>query len=176
MTRVASLLWPDSVGNFSVFYWLGNEFTVKGTDFANAGENQGLRNHHEIAHKDSDPAYQPLANRVQQWYLEQFAYLIQKLKDTKDADGTPMFDSSVLLYANLQRNGGGHETTNLPWILAGSCGGYFKTGRFLPWPSGTKGKGIPQNGILTAICNAMGVPRDWYGSADYGSELSLLRG
>jgi Protein of unknown function (DUF1552) len=171
MTRVASLLWPDSVGNFTVFYWLGQEFTVPGTDFANAGENQGLRNHHEIAHRDSDPAYQPLANRVQQWYLEQFAYLIQKLKDTKDADGTAMFDSSVLLYANTQRTGGGHQTNNLPWILAGSAGGYFKTGQFLPWPSGTPNKGMPQNGILTAICNAMDVPRDWYGSADYGGEL-----
>jgi hypothetical protein len=79
------------------------------------------------------------------------------------------------LFANLQRTGGGHHTDNLPWILAGSCGGYFQTGRFHAWPSGKPNQSIPQHGVLTAIFNAMGVPVDHYGDADYGGELTLLK-
>jgi Protein of unknown function (DUF1552) len=175
LTRVASMLWMDSGNVRWVFHWLGAEFTKTGTDFANSGENQGLRNHHEIAHKDGDPEYQPLMNRSCQWFLEQYAYLLARLKATQDASGASLFDSSVALFANLQRTGGGHQTDNLPWILAGSCGGYLQTGRFHAWPSGVVGTNVPQNGVLAAICNAMDVPVDHYGDADYGGELSLLR-
>jgi hypothetical protein len=175
LTRVASMLWMDSGNVRWVFSWLGADFTKPGTDFANAGENQGLRNHHEIAHKDSDPEYQPLMNRSCQWFAEQYAYLIQRLKQTKDVGGKTLLDNSVALFTNLQRTGGGHQTDNLPWILAGSCGGYFGTGRFIPWPSGVAGSSVPQNGVLAAICNAMDVPVDHYGDADYGGELSALR-
>ena len=176
LTRVASMLWMDQGNVRWVFHWLGAEFTKPGTDFANNGENQGLRNHHEIAHKDGDPEYQPLMNRGCQWFLEQYAYLLARLKATPDVNGGTLFDNSVALFANLQRTGGGHHTDNLPWILAGSCGGYFKTGRFYAWPSGKNGQNVPQNGVLAAICNAMDVPVDYYGDADYGGELSLLRG
>ncbi|HMJ13922.1 MAG TPA: DUF1552 domain-containing protein, partial [Polyangiaceae bacterium] len=158
VTRVASLLWPDSVGNFTVFHWLGPEFTKPGTDFANAGENRGLRNHHEIAHRDGEAEYKPLANRVCQWYLEQLAYLIQLLKDTKDPSGARMLDNTVVLLANMQRTGGGHHTDDLPWILAGNSGGYFKTGRMLRWASGKEQQNKPQNCILAALCNALDVP------------------
>jgi len=176
LTRVASMLWADS-GNFRwVWSWLGPEFSVPGKAFANAGENMGLRNDHEIAHRDGEPEFVPLKNRTCRWYAEQVAYLIQKLKTTQDAGGGTMFDNTVVLFANMQRTGGGHHTDNLPWILAGSAGGYFKTGRFLPWPGGKAGTSIPQQGVLTAIGNALDVPMQNFASPDYGGELSVLRG
>lgn len=175
LTRVASMLWLDQGNVRWVFHWLGQEFTKPGTDFANSGENKGLRNHHEIAHKDGEAEYQPLMNRGCQWFIEQYAYLISRLKQTQDAGGTTLFDNSVALFANLQRTGGGHQTDNLPWILAGSCGGYLQTGRFHAWPSGKPQQSVPQNGVLAAICNAMDVPVENYGDPDYGGELSLLR-
>jgi len=173
-TRVASMLWSSSHNLHWVFSWLGQEYTVP-TDYFSGGENGGRRNHHEIAHKDGAEPFTSMMNRCCEWYLEQFAYLIQRMKETPDVDGGTLFDNAALLFANLQRTGGGHETTNLPWILAGSCGGYFETGRYLPWPGGTVGQSAPQNGVLTALCNAMGVPVDHYGSADYGGEFAALR-
>lgn len=175
VTRVASMLWADSGNGRWVWSWLGPEFTKPGRDFANGGENMGLRNDHEIAHRDGEAEFTPLKNRATQWYLEQLAYLIDRLKQTPDAGGGTLFDTTAVLFVNMQRTGGGHQTDNLPWILAGSAGGYFKTGRFIPWPSGTKGKNIPQNQVLAAISNAMDCPVDYYGEKDYGGELALLR-
>jgi hypothetical protein len=175
-TRVASMLWSNSTNVRWVYHWLGADFTKAAKDFASTVENQGLRNQHEIAHRDGEAEFRPLMNRVCQWYLEQLAYLIARLKATPDVGGKTLFDSSALLYMNMQRTGGGHNTDNLPWILAGSAGGYLKPGRFLPWPSGTTNKGVAQNGILVALANAMDVPVPWYGSPDYGGELTSLRG
>ena len=44
--------------------------------------------------------------------------------------------------------------------MAGSCGGYFKTGRSLALPAGT-----PNNGLLVALCNAMDTPVTTFGEA-----------
>lgn len=176
VTRVASMLWGDSGNVRWVWSWLGPEFTKPGRDFANNGENKGLRNDHEIAHRDGEAEFTPLKNRATQWYMEQLAYLIAALKATPDAGGGSLFDSTAILFVNMQRSGGGHQTDNLPWIIAGSAGGYFKTGRFLPWPSGTEGTNIPHNPILAAMCNAMDCPVEWYGEKDYGGELTLLKG
>lgn len=176
LTRVASLLWQDSGNVRWVWSWLGADFTKPGRDFANNGENMGLRNDHEIAHRDGEAEFEPLANRRCRWYIEQLAYLIERLKATPDPGGGAMFDNTVVLFANMQRTGGGHHTDNLPWIIAGSAGGAFKTGRFLPWPSGKAGQNIPHNPVLASICNAMGTPVPHFGDKEYGTELRLLNG
>jgi hypothetical protein len=46
-------------------------------------------------------------------------------------------------------------------VLAGSCGGYFKTGRHLVY------EGDHHNNLLVSIMNAMGVPGDTFGNPAY---------
>ena len=74
------------------------------------------------------------------------------MKSIVDPSGKSMLDSSVVVGMNNMRTGT-HETTGVPVVMAGSCGGYFKTGRSLALPPGT-----PNNGLLVALCNAMGAP------------------
>jgi hypothetical protein len=66
---------------------------------------------------------------------------------------------------------GQHEYNNVPAIMAGTAGGYFKPGRSVRLPANTA-----QNGILVAIANALGVPTETFGHAAYGGELAVLRG
>jgi hypothetical protein len=176
LTRVASFVWQNSTNVRWVWSWLGPEFTKPGKDFANSGENMGLRNDHEIAHREGEAEFSPLKDRCLRWYSEQLAYLIEKLKATPDAAGGSLFDNTVILFAHMQRSGGGHQTNNLPWIIAGSAGGHFKTGRFLPWPSGTNGRDLPHNRVLASLCHAMDVPVDHFGEREYGGPLETLRG
>jgi hypothetical protein len=48
--------------------------------------------------------------------------------------------------------GNRHTRRDVPFVMAGSCGGFFKTGRYLKYPAGTK-----HNDLLVSLCNAMGL-------------------
>jgi hypothetical protein len=128
----------------------------------NTGDTNG---YHAIAHENT-------ARKVKMdtWFQQQVAYIIQQMKGITDPTMKSMLDSSVVLGINSMRTGT-HETTGVPVILAGSCGGYFKTGRSLALPAGTA-----NNGLLVSLCNAMGTPVTSFGQASYGGELTVLKG
>ncbi len=128
----------------------------------NTGDTNGF---HAIAHENT-------ARKVKMdtWFQQQLAYIIQQMKGITDPTGKSMLDNSVMLGINSMRTGT-HETTGVPVVLAGSCGGYFKTGRSLALPAGT-----PNNGLLVALCNAMGAPVTTFGEKSYGGELTVLKG
>ena len=103
------------------------------------------------------------------WFQTQAAYMIGQLKSVTDASAKSLLDNSVFVGMNSSRTGGG-ETTGVPVILAGSCGGYFQTGRSLALTA------TPNNRLLVALCNAMGTPVQTFGAAMYGGELTVLKG
>ena len=177
MTRVSSILWGNSHNNHYTFFWLGDEFTDPGEEMENAGFDGPYRHHHEIAHNAHvDDKHRAMKNKVDQWFFSQLAYLIQKLKDTPEGDGS-MLDNTVILFANNMEVGAAHSTRDLPWVLAGGGGGHFKTGRFVRWASGEPDKTIPQNILLTSLCRAMELDVETFGDPKYGTgELEILRG
>lgn len=186
VTRVASMSWSNSHNLAWVFSWLDVPGIVDETDYFNSDElNGNRRNHHEIAHKSGgdeaggDPFFNAMSDAVNRWFLEQVAYLVQRMKDTPDPAGGSVFDSSVIVFANMQRTGGGHQTDDLPWLVVGSAGGALSTGRYLRWPSGTDGQNVAQNRLFATLCRAFGVPanernEDWFAHAEYGSSLDTL--
>ncbi len=123
---------------------------------------------------------------VERFVMSQFAYVVGELKRRPDPmdPGRSMLDNSAVLFINDMNNGAGHGYSGVPWVLAGSCGGYFKTGRVLKsgsWASREgdywKGGGtVPHNGMLVALGNAMDVPMTSFGDAKYGGELPGVRG
>ncbi|MEM9489898.1 MAG: DUF1552 domain-containing protein, partial [Myxococcota bacterium] len=115
VTRVASLMWTRSA-SYPVFGWLGEDM---------------LEGHHAIAHKGDDDVAKVAQNtRIGAWYSEQLAYLIAALKAIPEGDGT-VFDNTVILCTNEQSRGNNHDRREMPYILAGSAGGYFRTGRYV---------------------------------------------
>ena len=121
--------------------------------------------HHE---HDSD-AHRLRKTLAERWYMEQFAGLIARLKAVPEGAGT-LLDHTAVLYINQMGSGSGHHTNSNPIAIAGSCGGYLKTGHSLVYNTP-----IPHNGVLIAIANAMGVPTTTFGNPDYGGELADLR-
>jgi hypothetical protein len=102
------------------------------------------------------------------WFQSQCAYMIGRLKSVTDASNQSLLDNSVFVAMSNARTGA-FEIKGVPWFLAGSCGGYFKTGRSLALT------GVPNNQVLVALCNALGAPTQTFGYAPYGGELSVLR-
>ena len=165
LTRVATMLWSNGHNNSWVFYWLGDEFRQPGD-----GSFNPLRSQHEMAHRGmagGDDTRRK--NALDKWFVSQFAYFTGECKKITEY-GKTMLDNSVLLFANNMGEGGSHTNQRLPWIIAGSGGGYFRTGRYLKQSGGNK----PLNQVLVSIAHAMDVPVSNFGPAKYGSELPGL--
>ena len=154
MTRVATLQWSRSVGG-ERFKWLGI----------------GDRDHHDLSHDgDSAADSQDKLTKINTWYAEQFAYLLAQMKLVKEGAGT-MLDNTVIVWGNELGKGNAHSRTKIPIVLAGSCGGYFKTGRWLQY------KDDSHSNLLVSVANAMGVQTQTFGNPAYcQGPLRMLQG
>ena len=176
LTRVVTLMLADAANNGVGFPFLGPEF--QGSPLP-----ESAFDHHGIAHKGG-----PKKARVDVWWMEQFAGLLARMKSVPEekADGSPgtLLDSCAVLIANHMGNGSTHKVAGLPFILAGSCGGYFAPGRYVTvpgWNPATPLLGcVPHNRVLVALANAMldgaAPPLDGFGDPSKGGELVSLRG
>ncbi len=92
------------------------------------------------------------------------AYLLGQLQAIPDGNGT-LLDNTAVLWVNEMSVGQVHDRRQIPYVLAGSCGGAWKTGRFLDL---TDPNGDPtHNQLLLSICHAMGVDVATFGNPAY---------
>ena len=82
--------------------------------------------HHELSHRD-DADYL----RVNQFFLEQFAYIARKLDEIQEGERTAL-DNSMLMYCSSMLTGR-HDATQLPIVLLGGAGGQIRGGRALDY-------------------------------------------
>ena len=54
-----------------------------------------------------------------------------------------------------------HTHQNMPFLLAGSAGGHFRTGRYVTFEDRA------HNDLLTSLCQAMGLSGDTFGDPAY---------
>jgi hypothetical protein len=118
--------------------------------------------HHVMSHAgDSDATAQENLTKINVWYAEQLAYLLGKLASYKEGDGT-LLDNTVVLWCNEVGKGNNHAHRDLPFLLAGSCGGHFRTGRFVDYMTGGAA-GHPHNNLLVSLAQAMGTKDATFG-------------
>ena len=106
------------------------------------------QNYHAIAHQGAGAAADKTT--IDTWWYTQFASLLQILDSSAEGTGTAL-DNSCVLIANDMQEGNTHYDKNVPWLMAGSCGGFFKTGRVV------EVNNAPNNQLLTTILHAMGL-------------------
>jgi hypothetical protein len=148
LTRVASLQYSHSVSQHV---------------FTNLGLGQA---HHDLSHEgDSNESAQEQLTLINRFYAEQMAYLVRRLAETPEGDGS-LLDSTVVVWVNELGKGNSHSRDEVPYVLAGSCGGYFRTGRFERFLQST-----PHNDFLVTLQRAMGLPVERFGDSRYANEL-----
>lgn len=91
--------------------------------------------HHQMSHNQKQFLDQLL--QVDKFHMEQFAYLVEKMDNIQEADGTSLLDNTIFTYGSGLGDGATHQYTDLPTIVAGSGGGRLITGKHLNLPDGT---------------------------------------
>ncbi len=82
--------------------------------------------HHLLSHSDTADWL-----KVNQFFLEQVAYIARKLDAIQEGERTAL-DNSMLLYCSSMLTGG-HDASQLPVVLLGRGGGSIQTGRVLDY-------------------------------------------
>ena len=96
-------------------------------DHSEIGINDG---HHNLSHHGNRPDWMELVTQIDIWYMQQFAYFLQKMESTKDIDGNSLLHNSQIVYGSGNSDGNRHTHVNLPIILAGGGGGTLNPGRY----------------------------------------------
>lgn len=151
-TRVVTIQLSQAHGDGYTFPWIG--ITGRGLEIGGAS-----RTWHDIGHREVRDGVNEKV-KVDSWFMQQLAGLLRRLKEAPEGGGS-MLDNTVVLWANHMQYGGNHNAQRLPWIMAGKCGGYFKTGQYLALD------GTAKQRIMIHIANALGANLPSYGGAEH---------
>ncbi len=81
---------------------------------------------HDLTHNEGGD--QPQLHQSVVFAMEQFAYLLGRLKSTTDATGGNLLDRIAILGSSDCQLGRDHDNTDFPVLLAGKAGGALRTG------------------------------------------------
>ena len=88
--------------------------------------------HLDLTHNGRDPTLEAMYLQTNQFHVEQFVYLLKRLKDI-DEGGQSLLDSSLLMFCSNLFDGDKHQADQMPILLAGRGGGSLQTGRVLDY-------------------------------------------
>jgi hypothetical protein len=108
--------------------------------------------HHNISHHGRDPEQLRMYQLINRWHIEQYAYLLRKLRGMTEGEGT-VLDSAMILFGAGLRDGDRHDPHNLPVVVGGRGGGRLATGQHLVYPKDT-----PLANLYVCLLDAFGTP------------------
>ena len=182
--RVVTIQWGSGAGG-PIFSWLGMSADDVNTKY----------NHHKLSHGATmdcattptlpDTQWKTALFDIDTWYASRFKDLLDRLSAYSEPEGS-VLDNSAIAYMNDLGDGLGHNWMDLPNLIAGSAGGYFKQGQYIKLTSGNgtaNDTDAPSNMLLTTLANAVGAtkqdgsPYDNFGSAPTGKpgEFTALK-
>lgn len=145
--------WTDStrVGTFM----FGNAVSPRNFSFLE-GVHGG---HHEISHHKNEADALAQYQKINQWHVAQYAYLLEKLQSIQEGAGT-LLDHSMILFGAGMRDGNSHDPKNLPLVLGGRGGGKIATGRHLKYEKRT-----PLCNLYVSMLDHLGAPTPHFGDS-----------
>ena len=108
--------------------------------------------HHSISHHQRDPEKVDKLIKIDELHVAMFAYMLERMKNTQDGEGS-LLDSSLVLFGSSLSESNLHTHDDLPIVLAGNAGGRIKGNRHLVYPKDT-----PLNNLLLNMFDQAAVP------------------
>jgi hypothetical protein len=101
--------------------------------------------HHAISHHQNRAEKMDKNVKIQTYHISLFAQFLEKMKTTRDGDGS-LLDHSVVLYGSNMSNSNAHNHFPLPNLVVGGATGRLKGNRHLRYPDHT-----PMTNLLVSV-------------------------
>ena len=111
--------------------------------------------HHLLSHSETNDWL-----KVNQFFIEQVAYIARKLDSIQEGERTAL-DNSMLLFCSSMLTGQ-HDATQLPVLMLGGAGGKIKTGRTLDY-SGQENRQMCR--LYLSVLDKMNINVETFGDA-----------
>ena len=111
--------------------------------------------HHLLSHNDTDDWL-----KVNQFFLEQVAYIARRLDAIQEGERTALDNSMIMLCSSMLN--GHHDASQLPVVIVGGGGGKLKGGQNLDY-LGQSDRQMSR--LFLSMMHHMGVPLDTFGDA-----------
>jgi hypothetical protein len=146
--------WTDST-RVSTFMFAND---VSGRNFSALIDGVGGA-HHEMSHHTGDQAKIEQYRKINRWHVEQFVYLLERLRSIDEGDCT-LLDNSLLMFGSSISDGNRHDPANLPILLGGRGGRTIDSGRHL-----TSAPNTPLCNLYASLLDRMGAPVEKFGDS-----------
>lgn len=129
----------------------GHYFSGRVSNLLYPGADAG---HHQLTH--DEPGEQPQTLAILLQIMEEFAYLLERLRAVDEGEGT-LLDHCIVLGTSEQGDGRTHSLEEFPIVLAGGgCGRLARDLHYRSFDGGNAGR------VMLSILRAMGITRaDW---------------
>src|SRR6516162_7316601 len=145
--------WTDTTRNITFMF--ANDVSPRNFSFL-----EGVKeNHHSSSHHGKDQNKLDSYKIITRWHVEQFVYLLTRLKSIKEGERS-LLDNSMIMCGSSLSDGDRHDPNNLPILLGGKGGGRIKSGRHLASPSDT-----PLCNLYVAMLSCMGIDLPRFGDS-----------
>jgi hypothetical protein len=114
---------------------------------------------HPASHHQNNAARLENLTKINTYHVGLFAYMLEKLRSTRDGDGT-LLDHTLMLYGSGMSNSNVHNHSPLPILLAGGAAGNLQGGRHVKFAENT-----PMANLLLTILHKAGVEQDSIGDS-----------
>jgi len=143
-----------------ITFMVGREFSSR--TYPEVGAPGG---HHPLSHESSAASQEQLL-QINIHHAEQFAYYLDRLRETPDGDGSLL--DHLILYYGAGMSSGSHQPWNLPIVLAGGGAGQLRGGRHIRYAADTDGVtayssaegGTPLANLHLAVLEKLGMRMD----------------
>lgn len=125
MDILALSFWSNSTRSATLCF--GNGFQGGGNMSFLKGVNGA---HHQASHHGFKKDKLEEFTIINTFYMEQYAYLLDRLKGMKEGSSNVLENSVVLFGSNIS-TGQSHNGKNIPLLLSGNAGGRLKSGRHI---------------------------------------------
>lgn len=150
-TRIATFMFGNAVSNVSFRFLEG----------VSAG-------HHDVSHHQKDADKLRQYELISRWHIEQYGYLLRKLRSMKEGDSN-VLDNSMVLFSSALSDGNSHNPHDLPLVLGGKGGGRIDSGQNLVY-----GEDSPLANLYVSMLDAFGTPVERFADST-GKLPGLLR-